>query len=96
MTSRERNHIVAWLFAQQLGLIAFATVLATHALSGAAFEPAIKQALGALMIFYGLGLVIGDLARRVVEDAVQTDLNNWLIEQEAIAAGNPPSITQNK
>ena len=62
------------LFASRLSLIAFATASARGVMTGADFTGTLKAALIAAAVFYGLGLIFGDLARRVVEDNVRTEI----------------------
>ncbi len=57
-------------FASRLALIAFAAASLRGLISGAAFQGTLQAALVAMAVFYGLGLVLGDLARRVVEEHV--------------------------
>lgn len=55
-------------FAVRLALIAFATAAMRGLFSGADFQPAIQTALLALGAFYVVGLVCGEVARRLVEE----------------------------
>lgn len=57
----------------RLALIAFATAAVQGAFTGAAFEPGLKFALAAAALFYGLGLVCGELARRIVIESVAAE-----------------------
>jgi hypothetical protein len=66
---------VAQEYATRLSMIAFATAVIQGLATGAAFEPALKHALSALALFFGLGLVVGELARRIVEDRWQASRN---------------------
>ena len=65
---------VAVHFAGRLSLIAFATAAARGVLAGWDFQGSLQTALISLGVFYGLGLVLGDLARRVVEENAQTEV----------------------
>jgi hypothetical protein len=65
---------VAVQFASRLSLIAFATMSVRGIVTGADFEGALKTALLAAAAFYGLGLIVGEMARRVVEESVTKDL----------------------
>ena len=58
-------------FGVRLALISFGTAAMRGLISGADFTPALQTALLAAIMFYGLGLVCGELARRVVEEHVQ-------------------------
>ena len=61
-------------FAYRLSLIAFATTTVRGLLSGADFYGTIQTALLALGLFCLVGLIIGELARRVVEESVDTQI----------------------
>jgi hypothetical protein len=65
---------VAVQFASRLSLVAFATMSVRGILTGADFEGALKAALIAAGLFYGLGLLLGELARRVIEENVANEL----------------------
>jgi len=56
-------------------MIAFATASLRAMLTGAGFELGIKTAIAAGAGFFGLGLVVGELARRVVEESVEIGLS---------------------
>ena len=83
---------VAKQFASRLALIAFATAALRGLISGAAFQGSLQAALVAMAAFYGLGLVLGELARRVVEEQVTAEwarLTAETAEQESHAASDP-------
>lgn len=61
-------------FASRLALIAFATATLRGLLEGGDFRGTMWAALVALAAFYGLGLVLGDLARRLAEESARTEL----------------------
>lgn len=63
--------------AYRLSLIAFATVLLRGLLAGAAFAEVLPTGLWALGGFFILGLIAGELARRLVEENVETELDRW-------------------
>ena len=77
---------MASLFASRLSLIAFATVSVRGVITGAEFEGTLKSALFAAVVFYGLGLVVGELARRVIEDNVRSEFERLITEN---ANNNP-------
>jgi len=62
---------VAHEYAVRLALIAFATATIQGMATRAAFEPALKLALGAAAAAFVLGWLCGEMARRVVEESVQ-------------------------
>lgn len=64
-------------FAFQMALIAFATVTLKAVVSRADLEGALTSALFTGLAFAGLGLVTGELARRIVEEQVQTEFETW-------------------
>ncbi len=68
-----QNDTVATQYASRLGLIAFTTAALNGLFSGADFSGAIQTALVTLGVFYVLGLVIGETARRIVEENVKTE-----------------------
>jgi hypothetical protein len=61
-------------FANCLGLIAFAMAVLSGLLGSVDFFGTIQTALLVLGAFYVLGLVIGEAARRIVEENVQVEL----------------------
>jgi hypothetical protein len=75
-------------YAVRLALIAFATAAVQGLFARCAFEPALKLALGAAGVFYVLGWVCGEMARRVVEESVQLGTNR---EAPLTPASAPPS-----
>jgi len=64
---------MAQQFAGRLALIAFAAACLQGALSLADFEGAIKAALAASALFYGLGILVGDLGRRIAEEGAKAE-----------------------
>jgi hypothetical protein len=65
---------VAAQFARRLALIAFATATLRGLICEADFFGTIQTALIALGALYLLGLIVGEVARRVVEETVRADL----------------------
>ena len=72
---------VAKQFASRLSLIAFSTASLRGLLCGADFEGTMRTALIVTAVFYGLGLILGDLARRVVEENVELEVQRMLSEK---------------
>jgi hypothetical protein len=68
-------------------LIAFATVAVRGLLGQADFFGTIQTALVSLGAFYVLGLVVGEAARRLVEENAKADLAERL--GSAAASGTP-------
>jgi hypothetical protein len=62
---------VAQEYAVRLALIAFATTAVQGLVMRSDFEPTLKSALAATAVFYVLGWLCGEMARRVVEESVQ-------------------------
>ena len=60
-------------------------------LTGADFEGALKAALIAATIFYGFGLLLGELARRVIEENVARELA--MLDAD-IAKTQPPTASK--
>jgi hypothetical protein len=69
-----RNDTVSTQFAGRLSLIAFATAAVRGLWFQADFLGTIQTALVSLGVFYVLGLVIGEAARRIVEENAKADL----------------------
>ncbi len=67
-------NLVATQFASRLALIAFATAALRGLFCEADFFGTIQTALVSLGAFYVLGLVMGEAARRIVEENVKADL----------------------
>ena len=82
-----RNHTVSTQFASRLSSIAFATVAIRGLLEQADFFGTIQTALVSLGAFYVLGLVVGEAARRLVEENAKADLAERL--SSAAASGTP-------
>ena len=61
-------------FANRLSLIAFATASIRGLLDGSDFQGTIQGALVVLAVFYGLGLVFGEWARRLVEENARHEI----------------------
>jgi len=84
-----RIGIVAIQFANRLSLIAFSTSSLRSAIGGTGFESGIQEALAALAIFYVLGLVLGELARRLVEENAQIEVERLFAELTEEQSPNP-------
>lgn len=65
---------MALQLASRLSLIAFATSLIRGLLVGSDFRATLQAGLFAAAAFYGLGLLLGELARRLVEEHVVAQL----------------------
>jgi len=59
-------------------LIAFATVALRGVLDSAEFRSTLKLALQASAAAFGIGWIIGDLARRLIEDMVLAQIRKIL------------------
>lgn len=64
---------MAKLFAARLALIAFAVTLADALFSSRAFYPSLSSALIKAVLFYGIGFVVGELARRIIEENAEAE-----------------------
>lgn len=62
-------------FAVRLAAIAFATATLQGAITGADFQSTLKMALVVLGVFYGLGFLCGEIARRIVEESVAAGID---------------------
>ncbi len=69
-----RVNLVATQFAKRLALIAFATVLLRGLICKTDFFATMQTALVSLGAFYVLGLVLGEAARRIVEENIKSQL----------------------
>ncbi len=54
----------------RLALIAFATVVLRGVLDGSEFQTVLTLAIKIGAVFFGIGLIIGELTRRLLEDMV--------------------------
>ncbi len=66
---------MAMAFGLRLSLIAFSVIAFDGMLRGGTFEDTIQLALIAGGVFWGLGLLMGEVARRVVEESVDAELS---------------------
>lgn len=82
---------MVWIYAQQLALIAFATVLLQAAGSGAAFETTVTLGLQVLVLFYVVGALLGEMARRVVEDSVTAEFRQTAAATSSSPTASPPT-----
>jgi hypothetical protein len=69
-----RVNRVATQFAKRLALISFATAALRGLFGEADFFATMQTALVSLGAFYVLGLVLGEVARRIVEENIRTQL----------------------
>ena len=61
-------------FAIRLSLIAFAAASIRGLLTQSDFQATIQIALVALAVFFGIGIIFGELARSVVEENVLSEI----------------------
>ena len=66
--------VVANAFARHLALVSFAALTLRGLVMGADFQSTLRTALLAIPVFFVLGLLGGDIARRVVEEQVEQQL----------------------
>ena len=62
-------------FASRLSLVAFFAASMRGLISHTDFSRAVEAALLAMAVFYGLGLVLGELARLLVEENARTEVD---------------------
>jgi hypothetical protein len=79
-----RVNLVATQFAKRLALIAFATAALRGLFGEADFFATMQTALVSLGVFYVLGLVLGEAARRIVEE----NIKNQVARQMETALGS--------
>lgn len=65
-------------YAFRLSLIAFATAALRGLMAGSDFEGTMQSALMILAAFFALGWIIGELARRVLEEQVEAAMPQLL------------------
>lgn len=70
-------------FAGRLALIAFAIVEVRGLIVGGDFATVTKSALLATLLFFALGMLTGELARRVVEESARGELEEAVSRQQA-------------
>jgi hypothetical protein len=80
--------LVATQFAKRLALISFATAALRGLFCEADFFATMQTALVSLGAFYVLGLVLGEGARRIVEENVRTQLARQV--ETALASATMP------
>jgi|SRR5580692_3587483 hypothetical protein len=73
-----RVNSVATQFAKRLALIAFATAALRGLFCETDFFATMQTALVSLGAFYVLGLVLGEAARRIVEENIKSELARQL------------------
>jgi hypothetical protein len=78
---------VALHTACRLALIAFATVALRGALDGSEFRTVLFLAIKIGVAFFGIGLIIGELARRLLEDMVISKIKK-VIDENATQDNN--------
>jgi hypothetical protein len=71
---------VALHTAFRLALIAFATVALRGVLDGSEFQAVLILAMEIGAVFFGIGLIIGELARRLLEDMVMATIQKVVDE----------------
>jgi len=69
-----RFNLVATQFAKRLALIAFATASLRGLFCEADFFATMQTALISLGVFYILGFVLGEAARRIVEENIKSEV----------------------
>jgi len=66
---------VAKVFAARLSLITFTAVVIDSLISGMAFRDGIGSAMSTGAIAFGLGLIVGELARRIIEENAEAEFD---------------------
>lgn len=85
---------MAHKFGLQLSLIGFATITFQGLISGADFSSCFQSALLVLVVFYLLGVVLGELARRLVEENAVAEvaaLMSAQAESGPVTPAKPPT-----
>ena len=73
--------------ASRLALIAFATVALRGVLDGSEFRTVLILAIKIGVAFFGIGLIVGELARRLLEDIVISKIKK-VIDENATQDNN--------
>lgn len=73
---------MATQFATRLALIAFATVVIRGAIEQAIFYETLSTALTTGALFFGLGIVVGELSRRIAEEIAVKDFQQSIEQQQ--------------
>ena len=84
---------VATHIACRLALIAFATVALRGVLEGSEFRSSLRLALQVAAGVFGVGIVIGELARRLIEDMVLATVRK-IIDENTLRDGNQELSTE--
>lgn len=74
---------MATQFASRLALVVFAASAAEQLWSCSDLSAALASVLVHTAVFYGLGLVCGDLARRLVEEDAEREFEQWKAAEES-------------
>ena len=75
----------------RLALIAFATVALRGVLDNSEFQAVLILALQIGAVFFGIGLIIGELARRLLEDMVISKIRKVIDENASRDNNQQPS-----
>ena len=78
--------VVAASFAKRLTLLAFAALALRGLAHGADFQVTLRTALLAMPVFFALGLLCAEIARRVVEERVDAEFDRRASETETLPA----------
>lgn len=73
---------MATQFASRLALIAFATVSVRGVIEFADFHVTLSAALKIAAVFFGFGLVVGELARRTAEEIAQREFQELIADRQ--------------
>ena len=87
---------MALQFGYRLALIAFATATLRGALTGTDFEGTLNTALLAVVAFFVLGMICGELARRVVEEQVEAEFEKLMSSAERSTPAESAGAVQTK
>ena len=66
--------MIAKTYAGTLGVLAFSTTVVRGLVAGAGLEGVMQSAIVALVLFAFLGMVIGGVAERIVQESVRATL----------------------
>jgi len=78
-------------FASRLALIAFATTAIHGVIVRSAFDSTMPLAMIAGAVAFFAGLILGDLARRLVEEQTQAEFHNLIHSTQDSTTNSPTS-----
>ena len=94
--SGRQGGLVRRIYAGILGPLAFTTTVARGLAHGAAAEPTLWSAWGCLLLFAGVGYVIGWIAETTIDQSVRQRFAAEMAEMREASAGAVPAASVRK